>query len=109
MNLEQLASDLGLDMEDFIELTDLFVETTGADLTKLETAVASGNVTGTVEVSHSIKGASGNLGFREIHELAKVVESNARRGVLDGSMDATQKMKVHLVEVANVLKAAQAS
>lgn len=77
MNLKEYADKLGLEEEDFRELTELFIETTKADLKKLTKAITEKNFTALREASHSIKGAAGNLGFMNIWEAASVCEKAA--------------------------------
>ena len=107
MNLSTLATNLGLEEDEFFELVDLFVETATSDMTKLESAISHGVIEQTVEAAHSIKGAAGNLGFQDIYGLAKQIEMNARQDILEGSLQATQSMKGKLSGVADALKAKQ--
>jgi HPt (histidine-containing phosphotransfer) domain-containing protein len=107
MNLSGLASSLGFEENEFLELVDLFVETATSDMAKLDAAISSGAAEETVEAAHSIKGAAGNLGFRDIYELAKEIEMNARQHVLEGSLRAAQSIRGKLSQVAQTLKARQ--
>jgi HPt (histidine-containing phosphotransfer) domain-containing protein len=104
MNLTALATNIGLEEDEFLELVDLFVETANSDMTKLRSAVSQGATEQTVEAAHSIKGAAGNLGFQDIYDLAKQIEMNARQHVLEGSLQATESIKEKLVAVAEMLK-----
>jgi HPt (histidine-containing phosphotransfer) domain-containing protein len=104
MNLTALATNIGLEEDEFLELVDLFVETATSDMTKLQSAVSQGATEQTVEAAHSIKGAAGNLGFQDIYDLAKQIEMNARQYVLEGSLQATESIKEKLVAVAEMLK-----
>ncbi|MDY0362257.1 MAG: Hpt domain-containing protein [Desulforegulaceae bacterium] len=74
MTLKDYAENLGLDEEEFKELTQLFIDTTKKDLEKLKKALKNQDFKSAKEASHSIKGASGNLGFMEIFELASKCE-----------------------------------
>jgi len=107
MNLKELATNLGFEEDEFLELVDLFVETATSDMTKLELAISRGGTEQTIEAAHSIKGAAGNLGFRDIYELAKQIEINARRHVLEGSLQAAHSIRGKLSGVAETLKAKQ--
>ncbi|MGE4518843.1 MAG: Hpt domain-containing protein [Desulfobacteraceae bacterium] len=74
MSLKKYAENLGLEEEDFRELTLLFIETTQKDLEKLDQSVKNNDFNMAREASHSIKGASGNLGFMDIWEAATKCE-----------------------------------
>ncbi len=84
MNFKDLASNLGLDEEDFIELVELFVTTSLSDIAKIRKAVQDNNAADAAAAAHSIKGASGNLGFEDIFTRARDMEMQARKENLDG-------------------------
>ena len=107
MNFGQLAEVLGLEEDEFFDLVDLFVGTTASDLARLEIAISDGAADEAAEAAHSIKGAALNLGFQEIHLLAKDVELNARQQILEGSMEAAQSMKQELVSITKVAEEKQ--
>ena len=82
MDFKDLASKLGFDEDDFMELVDLFVTTTLSDIEKIKKSVRQGNSQDAAAASHSIKGAAGNLGLNELFTLAKDMEKQARQGSL---------------------------
>jgi len=100
MNITILSKRLGLEEDEFMELVELFLETGKSDLVQLEVAVQEENIEEVVKSSHSIKGASGNLGFKEIFEVAKGVELNARQNSLDGASEAVGTIKKQLDQIA---------
>lgn len=77
MGLKEYADNLGLEEEDFRELTQLFIETTKADLDKLTNALREKDFIQLRDAAHSIKGAAGNLGFMDIFQAASVCEKAA--------------------------------
>ncbi len=83
MDFKDLASRLGFDEDDFKELVELFITTTLSDIDKIKNSVQQGNSQDAAAASHSIKGASGNLGFDEIFTLAKDMEMQAKQGNID--------------------------
>jgi len=93
MDLEKIAEKLGLDVEDIIELLELYVETTTSDLAQLKGAIETKDAELTHAKAHSIKGASGNLGLDEIYELAKEIDDLARVNSLDGLEDMVQVLQ----------------
>ncbi|MCF6248546.1 MAG: Hpt domain-containing protein [Desulfobacula sp.] len=84
MDFQDLASRLGIDDEDFMELVELFVVTTLSDIEKIKKSVQKKNCHDASAAAHSIKGAAGNMGFNDMFELAKTMEMQAREESLDG-------------------------
>jgi len=84
MNIRQLAENLGLEEHEFREMLELFFESGGADLARLEAAIAGGNAEAAHEASHSLKGSAGSLGLNPIFELAKAIDDKDRQGILEG-------------------------
>lgn len=84
MQTEILAEELGLTLDEFREILDLYTEATTCDLEALTTAIADGNAPMAHERAHSLKGASANLGLEELYLIAKEIDDRARAGSLDG-------------------------
>ncbi|MGD9159011.1 MAG: Hpt domain-containing protein [Desulfobacteraceae bacterium] len=99
MDFEIPAQKLGLEVDEYLELIELFIETGGNDLKGLEDAIANNDVLAVVERSHSLKGASGNLGITEIYEKAKDIEDRARYNSLDGIEETIKEIKLHLNDI----------
>ena len=93
MEFAELAENLGLEEDEFLELVELYIETCSADLVKLESAVQQSNIQEVVELSHSIKGSSGNLGFMNVFDMAKEIEEKARDNVIEGAVSSVQSIK----------------
>ena len=96
MDLLSLAQNLGLEEGEFLELVELFVEATIADLRALVSAAGDRDLPKVGELAHSIKGASINLGFTEISSLAKQIEVNARNNLLEGVPETAFILGNHL-------------
>ena len=90
MNIKELADNLGLEEEEYLELLDLLVETGMADLANMESSIEAGNTDDAARAAHSMKGASGNLGLTEIYELTKTIEGEIRN---NQSASAQEKVK----------------
>lgn len=84
MNLKERAESLGLDEEEYSEMMDLFFESGGADLKKLEAAIAEGDARQGHAASHSLKGSAGSLGLIMLYEKVTVIDDKLRCGDLDG-------------------------
>jgi HPt (histidine-containing phosphotransfer) domain-containing protein len=83
MDYKNLASRLGFDIDEFLELVTLFVTTTVSDIDKIKIGVRQSNCQAAAAAAHSIKGAAGNLGFDDIFTLAKDMEIQAKEENLD--------------------------
>ncbi len=84
MNLKKLGESLGLDEDEYLEMIELFFESGGADLKKIEAAVAKGDAKQGHAASHSLKGSAGSLGLMAIYEKTTIVDDKLRRSDLDG-------------------------
>ncbi len=77
MNFDDLAKNVEMEKQEFLEMIELFLETSTTDLTSLHSALAKEEGLKAVRAAHSIKGAAANLGLTEIYELAKKIETEA--------------------------------
>ena len=75
MDFSHLAQKLGLEEDEFLELVTLFVDTGRTTLSSLHACLSRDDYDGAAKEAHSFKGAAGNLGFKEMHENAKALES----------------------------------
>ena len=103
MDIRQLAENLGLEEEEYLELIGLFIETGMSDLNKLQSAIREGSAEKAVSAAHSIKGAAGNLGLMELYEAAKEIEDKARDGQLERAAEAAQALKKKLDVIAEAV------
>lgn len=103
MDFKKYAENLGLEEEDFKELTALFVETTKADIEKLNNAIESKNFKQAEEASHSIKGASGNLGFMDIWKAASICEKASENQNIDDLCEQTKEIDAMLSIIAQAV------
>ena len=93
MNIDELADNLGLEKDEYLELIELFIETGMSDINKLRFAIDEVNAENAADAAHSIKGAAGNLGLTEIYELAKKVEKTCRDGIPDNVPESVQELE----------------
>ncbi len=93
------AQRLGLELEEYIELIGLFLETSDTDITGMEKAAIAHDYGTLIERSHSLKGSSGNLGLTEIYEKAKQIEMNARANSLEGFDNLLLLIKQHVIKI----------
>jgi histidine phosphotransfer protein HptB len=86
MDFKQLAEKIGLEENEYIELIELFIDTSAADMTTLENAVEKENADEVEKAAHSLKGASASLGLTDIAEIARLIEENAREKPSQGDI-----------------------
>ena len=87
MNYKTRSKKLGLEEDEFLELVELFIETSKSDLKNLQSAIDDKNMEIITRIAHSLKGAAMNLGLDYFLALAKIIEKTAR----DGELEETAK------------------
>lgn len=107
MNCKELAENLGLEEEEYLELLELFVETTASNLDRLQSGLAEGDSGEVSEAAHTIKGSSANLGLKKIAESAKGIEERARQNDLKGAADAVETIRGACEQLVAELSAVQ--
>lgn len=93
MNIKALADGLGLEEDEFLELLALFNETGQADMDRLGTALADGDISMALRCAHTLKGASGNLGLTDISALAHAIEQHADKDRLGAARRVFDDLK----------------
>ena len=83
MDFKRLAENLGLEVEEYKGLVELFIETSMADFESLSSAVKNDNTAEVIQHAHAISGAGGNLGLSEIYEVGRRIEERANSEALD--------------------------
>ena len=104
MDFKKMGEDIGLDEDEFLEITELYLETSHSDLNKLLASIKEGDIAEVVERAHSLKGASGNMGFVEVYEIAREIEMNARNNVLEGTEEAISTIREQLDFITEQIK-----
>ena len=104
MDVKELAQNVGLEEEEFIELAEIFLEACVSDLDRLEHALVIEDAQGVSVAAHSIKGAAVNLGIDEVFELSKEIELRAGRNCFDESDQTVSALKEKLCLLAEMLK-----
>lgn len=103
MNFSELAENIGLEEEEFVELVELFVDTSTSALEALQSAIDKGNAQQALEAAHYIKGAAVNLGFTSIYELSKAIEEKARHNSFEGASEALKTIRYRYDQIVEVL------
>jgi len=106
MKLEELAENLEMEVDEFLEIMKLFLETSVFDLNQLEAGIEEGDGQRVIIAAHSIKGAAVNLGLLEIYEAARKTEMEARENNLNGATVAAREIKEKIDQITeDLLKA----
>jgi histidine phosphotransfer protein HptB len=101
MNFQELAENLGLEVDEYRELIELFIDTGAADFQTMQEALAGGNSEQVMRSAHTIKGAAGNLGLMDVSDTAKSIEDNASKNQLDGIGTAVEILKTQFEAIEN--------
>ncbi len=108
MNLKGIAEQLEMEESDFLEIVELFLETSALDLEELRSAVKGNDSLGALHAAHSIKGAAANLRLTTVFELAQRMEREARENHLEGATVAIQAIQESLARIHESLKQGRA-
>ena len=92
VDLEKIAEELDFDLEDVEMLLEVFLEGAKENLQVLKTAIDSGDMETTFKTAHAIKGSAANLTLKEISEIAKDIELNARKECAIDYQDRYKKL-----------------
>jgi HPt (histidine-containing phosphotransfer) domain-containing protein len=83
MNFKELAENLGLEIDEYRELIELFIDTGTADFKKIQEGMSASDSEQVMRSAHTIKGAAGNLGLINVSETAGLIEQKATDHHLD--------------------------
>lgn len=104
MNPNELMEKLGLSAEEMAELVALFVDSCRKDLEQMSAALTAEDARGVSESAHSIKGASGNMRFERVYEIAKVIEEDARQRSLDNIQARIDQIRISIEHIEEDFK-----
>jgi HPt (histidine-containing phosphotransfer) domain-containing protein len=103
MNFRNIESFLSVDTYEAEKLGRLLAGILTSDLEKIRRGIRDNDPESIRFVAHSIKGASGNLGFQSLSQLAAVMETRTRAGQLDGLEDLLLEMQQLLEKLEDSL------
>jgi len=103
MHIKALAEQMGLDEAEYADLVQLFVDTSAADLEKLEQAASKGDDASAAASAHSLKGAALNMGLTEFAETAAQLTAAIRQGEMEGASPYIHTLKQLLDELARLI------
>lgn len=91
------------DEELLFESIDLFIDRVASRMSTLQTAVTSKDLEATMAEAHTIKGMVGIFSIGEAFEAAKVMETNTRKGILDGIDDDFADLQAKISSLVEAL------
>jgi HPt (histidine-containing phosphotransfer) domain-containing protein len=109
MKLKELAENLEMGVDEFLEMIELFLETSASDLNQWQSGIDERDGKKVMMAAHSIKGVAVNLGLVEIYEVAKNTEMEARENNLNGATVAARAIKEKMKQIAQDLLNAKSS
>ena len=81
MDFKRLSKNLGLDEKEYIDLANIFIDTSANDLAALQSAILQGDRVNALEIAHSMKGAALNMGIEEFTDIVVAIERELLEGI----------------------------
>lgn len=106
MNFSEMADNIGLTVDEFVEIAHGFVEATQSDLMQLKAAIEASLPQQISAAAHSIKGAALTFGFEGMHAAALTVEKHAKSNDLDAVPEAVDRIETELDAIVLALQGA---
>nr|WP_320189757.1 Hpt domain-containing protein [uncultured Desulfobacter sp.] len=103
MDFRNIESFLDVDTNEAQALGRLLAKTLASDLEKIRRGLGDSDAEAISFAAHSIKGASGNLGFERLSQVAANLENRARGGRLDGLEELLLNMQGFLEKLESSL------
>ena len=103
MHFKELANNLEMEEEEFLEMMEVFLETSSSDLKKLQSSMDEGDMRNAANAAHSIKGAALSLGLMDIYEMAKKMEGEVRENHLGGATEHVNTLKEKLDRIEETI------
>ena len=103
-SLSKLAMEIEFEVEDFIPLLHLFIDTTKEDLEGIRFAALRRDSTAVSTCIHNIKGSSLNLGLGSITELLDQLSTLNKKGYYTDIENIVQKCESELSNLEMLLE-----
>ena len=104
MNFKIRAKKIGLQEEEYLEIVDLFIRTASHNLNQLRSAIKTGDISKTLQETHSLRGAALNLRFRKICEIVEKIEMKVRENSWQGLSDDVELIQRRIDWIAKLLE-----
>jgi PAS domain S-box-containing protein len=96
-----IAQELGLPEMLIDKLIGTFVQTIDENIDDLKTAIKSQDSENIRTASHKIKGSAGNLRFKKLAELMKIIEESAKKGLNEGYDSLCNETQQEVTNIKN--------
>ena len=103
-SLKSLAAEIEFDVEDFIPLINLFIDTTDSNLIEISSAVKESDKELVLANIHNIKGASMNLGLEKITGIMEQMSTLNKTGSFADIKIRVEECKLELKELRQILE-----
>lgn len=103
MDFRNIELFLNVDTNEALKLGLLLADTLTSDLEKIRRGLRENDAESIRFAAHSIKGASGNLGFKKLSQLAADIEMRSRDDRLGGLQKLILEMQHLLDKLENSL------
>ncbi|MBN1932014.1 MAG: Hpt domain-containing protein [Desulfobacterales bacterium] len=77
MNIKALAENIDLEEHEYLELIEIFIQSSFSDLNIMQTGIKEQCAEKIAFAAHSLKGAAINLGLDDLYKTAKEIETKA--------------------------------
>lgn len=104
MNFSEIAENVGLTVDEFVEIATSFVAATHSDLRLMRVGVQESQPEQVYAAAHSIKGAALTFGFVQLHAVALAIEKQAREDRLETVSEAADLIEHEIGIIANTLE-----
>lgn len=104
MDVERAAANLEIGRNELLEVLEIFLEASWADLDAIETALGSGEFETAATAAHSLKGAALNLDLEDIAGLARDLELIAKKSRLIEAYSKINALRHKLGDLVQVVR-----
>ena len=101
IDLPEVLERVQDDKELLLELFDIYQNDFVKKRQALSDAIAESDIAKIKEITHSMKGASGNISAKKIYGSCLALEQLAKSNITDGMMDLVKSIDVQFAEVKN--------
>ncbi len=96
MDVKAMATVMGLEADEILEIVELFISTAASDMDRMQSALDAGNAMLGREAAHCLKGSADSLGISDIAGMAATVEKACMNGNLGVLAETLPLMRIAL-------------
>lgn len=76
LDIKAVVERTGLDLEDYLEIYELFQDNYNELMTELKNALEQKDTDSLMRTAHTIKGSTSNIGFSQLSDIAREIQDN---------------------------------